>query len=189
MKIERSHKLIIGLCVVALVLLVKLFSIQILDDSYKINASNNSMVYDMIYPTRGVIYDRNGKIIVGNKVAYDIMVTPREVTEFDTLMLAEALDTSVDVIKSKMAEYAKNRKRIGYQSLVMFKQIPVESYMKFTELQYKFPGFKGQSRSVRYYPINAGGNLLGYVSEVDENYIKKHPGEYRSGDYAGKNRH
>ena len=77
MKIERSHKLLIGLVVVAAVLLTRLFTIQILDDSYKIDATNNSMVYDIIYPTRGVIYDRNGEIIVGNKVAYDIMVTPK----------------------------------------------------------------------------------------------------------------
>ena len=62
----------IGLLITAGILLAKLFVIQIIDDKYKINASNNSMVYDIIYPTRGIIYDRNGKIIVGNKVAYDL---------------------------------------------------------------------------------------------------------------------
>ena len=89
MKFERSHRLLIGLIAVAAILLGKLFSIQILQDKYKIDASNNSMVYDIIYPTRGVIYDRKGKIVVGNKVAYDILVTPREVKAFDTLLLAK----------------------------------------------------------------------------------------------------
>ena len=170
----------------ACVLIAKLFAIQILDDKYKINASNNSMVYDIIYPTRGIIYDRNGKIIVGNKVAYDILVTPKEVEHFDTLLLADALNITPEFLRGKMAEYRKNRKRIGYQSMVMLKQIPPETYMKFAEIQYKFKGFKGQVRSIRDYPVNAGGNLLGYVSEVDQSYIKRHPGEYRPGDYAGK---
>ena len=182
----RSRKLLIGLVVVAAIILAKLFYIQIINDKYKINASNNSMVYDIIYPTRGIIYDRNGKIIVGNKVAYDILVTPREVQQFDTLMLASVLEVSPDLIRTKMAEYEKNKRKIGYQSMVMLKQVKPETYMKFAELQYNFPGLKGQARSIRYYPVNAGGNLLGYVSEVDQDYIDKHPGEYRPGDYAGK---
>ena len=186
MGFSRYRKLKIGLCLMACVLIAKLFAIQILDDKYKINASNNSMVYDIIYPTRGIIYDRNGKIIVGNKVAYDILVTPQEVEPFDTLLLADALNITPEFLRGKMAEYRKNRKRIGYQSMVMLKQIPPETYMKFAEIQYKFKGFKGQVRSIRDYPVNAGGNLLGYVSEVDQSYIKRHPGEYRPGDYAGK---
>ena len=186
MGFSRYRKLKIGLCLMACVLIAKLFAIQILDDKYKINASNNSMVYDIIYPTRGIIYDRNGKIIVGNKVAYDILVTPKEVEPFDTLLLADALNITPEFLRGTMAEYRKNRKRIGYQSMVMLKQIPPETYMKFAEIQYKFKGFKGQVRSIRDYPVNAGGNLLGYVSEVDQSYIKRHPGEYRPGDYAGK---
>ena len=182
----RTTRLLIGLGVAAAILIVKLFVIQILNDKYKRDASNNSMVYDVIYPTRGIIYDRNGKIIVGNTVSYDILVTPREVQPFDTLQLADALGVSPDLIREKMAEYRKNRSRIGYQTVVMLKKVPPETYMQFAELQYKFPGFRGQMRSIRSYPFNAGGNLLGYVSEVDADFIKKHPGEYRSGDYAGK---
>ena len=186
MKLERANKLRIGLLIMAGILIAKIFYIQIIDDRYKIDASNNSMVYDIIYPTRGVIYDRNGKIIVGNKVAYDILVTPKEVTEFDTLLLASVLEVEPDFIRSKMDEYRKNRRRIGYQSVIMMKQLSAEKYMKFSEIQYKFPGFRGQVRSIRDYPFNAGGNLLGYVSEVDQSYISRHPGEYRPGDYAGK---
>lgn len=186
MNASRVSKLRIGLLIFAGILLAKLFYIQIIDDRYKINASNNSMVYDIIYPTRGIIYDRNGKIIVGNKVAYDILVTPKEVEPFDTVLLADVLKISPDFIRNKMSEYRKNRRRIGFQSMVMLKQIPSDTYMRFAEVQYKFKGFKGQIRSIRDYPVNAGGNLLGYVSEVDQSYIKKHPGEYRPGDYAGK---
>ena len=185
MTLNRENKLLIGLCVAAGILIVKLFGIQILDDKYKMDADNNSMVYSVIYPTRGIIHDRNGNILVGNKVAYDIVVTPREIQEFDTLGLAKALDVSPDLIREKMAEYKKNRRRIGWQSVVMLKKIPQETYMRFAEVAYRFPGFKGQARSIREYPYNAGGNLLGYVTEVDARYLKKHP-EYVSGDYAGK---
>ena len=186
MVIDRKTKLLAGLLVAAAVLLCRLFYIQIIDSSYKESAENNSMVREVIYPTRGIIYDRNGKIIVGNKVAYDILVTPREVSSFDTLALASVLETDPELIRSKMAYYRKYRTRIGYQSQVLMKQVPQETYIKFAEVQYKFPGFRGQMRSVRDYPVNAGGNLLGYVSEVDADYIKKHPENYRSGDYAGK---
>ena len=142
------------------------------------------MVHSIIYPTRGIIYDRNGRILVGNKITYDLLVTPREVSEFDTLAFCQALDVPVDFVKDKMAEYRKNRRRIGYQTLVMLKQLSPERYMRFAEVAYKFPGFRGQARSSRDYPYDAGGNLLGYVSEVDAGYISRHP-EYKSGDYAG----
>ena len=185
MKLDRENKLLIGLCTMAGILLVKLFSIQIINDSYKQSAENNSKVYTTIYPTRGIIHDRNGKILVGNKVAYDLLVTPSEVKEFDTLGLAEILGVEPQYIIDKMAEFRKNRRRIGYQSVVMMKKLPPDTYMKFAEVSYQYPGFRGQSRSLREYPFNAGGNLLGYVSEVNENFLKNHPDEYKAGDYAG----
>ncbi len=185
MKLNRENRLLIGLCTAAAILVARLFSIQIVEDKYKTDASNNSMVYSLIYPTRGIIHDRNGKILVGNKVSYDLMVTPKEVEEFDTLALASILEVTPDFIREKMDEYRRNRRKIGYQSVVMIKQMDPKTYMRFAELAYKFPGFRGQARSIREYPFNAGGNLLGYVSEVNAQYLKDHPDEYRAGDYAG----
>ena len=185
MKLNRENKLLIGLCTAAAILIAKLFSIQILEDKYKLSAENNTMVYATIYPTRGIIHDRNGNILVGNKVAYDLMVTPKEVEPFDTLALCEVLDITPEFVKEKMEEFRKNKRRIGFQSVVMMKQIPPETFMKFAEVAYKFPGFRGQARSIREYPFNAGGNLLGYVSEVNAKFIENHPGEYKAGDYAG----
>ena len=185
MKLNRENKLLIGLCTAAAILIAKLFSIQIIEDKYKLSAENNTMVYTTIYPTRGIIHDRNENILVGNKVAYDLMVTPKEVEAFDTLALCNVLDITPEFVKEKMDEFYKNRRRIGYQSVVMIKQIPPETYMKFAEISYKFPGFRGQARSIREYPFNAGGNLLGYVSEVNASYIERHPDEYKAGDYAG----
>lgn len=185
MKLDRTNKMLTGLGIVAAILTVKLFIIQVVDDKYKIDASNNSMVYTTIYPTRGIIHDRNGKILVGNKMAYDLLVTPREVEEFDTLTFCKVLGVTKEFVDEKMREYRKNRRKIGFQSVVMLKQLPPETYMKFAEIAYMFPGFRGQARSIREYPFNAGGNLLGYVSEVNQSYINRHPEEYKAGDYAG----
>ena len=185
MEINRKNKLLIGLVAFALLLLGKLFYIQIINDEYKKDASNNSMVYADIYPPRGVIFDRNGEILVGNSVCYDILVTPRDVSEFDTLALAEALDTTAVFLRERMAYYRKYRSRIGYRTVTLLKQVSPEIYMKFAEKQYLFPGFRSQMRSIRAYPFNAGGNLLGYISEVNADDISRDP-EYEAGDYIGR---
>lgn len=181
---KRHIPLLIGLTIAALVLLGKIFSLQVID-RYKEDADRNSTVYETIYPTRGIIYDRNGNILVGNKVAYDILVSPREVQAFDTVALATVLDVTPEFIRGKLKEYRRRRSAIGFQSVTMMRMVPAETYMRFDEVKYRFPGFKGQVRGVRDYPFNAGGNLLGYVSEVNQAYIDRHPDEYRSGDYAG----
>lgn len=186
MKLDKPTKLIIGLVAFALVLLIRLFQIQIIDDKYKEDASNNSMVHVPVYPSRGMIKDRNGKVLVGNKVCYDIMVTPKEIKDFDTLTLCRIFGVSKEWMRDAFDGYKQNRSKIGYQSVALIKQIDQETYMKFAEVAHQFPGFRGQTRTVRQYPFNAGGNLLGYVSEVDADFIAKHPGEYKVGDYAGK---
>lgn len=188
MALQKSSRLLIGLLAFALILVGKLFSIQILDNKYKESANNQTMVYRTVYPSRGIIYDRKGKIIVGNKMTYDIMVTPKDMAgqEFDTLALAGLLQIDPQYIKDKFDYYNKYRTAIGWNEQLFLKHLSPEVFAGFIQAQYKFPAFHGVTRSTREYPINAGGNLLGYCSEVDADYMAKHPGEYRSGDYAGK---
>ena len=183
---NRTKVLSIVLGVVVAILVGRLFQIQILDGSYKRDSSNNSMIYETIYPPRGIIYDRDGRVLVGNKVCYDILVTPREVAEFDTLALADALGVSPEFVRERMDYYRERRKSIGYQTLTFVKQLPVERYMRFAEAAYAFPGFRGQVRSIRDYPFDAGGNLLGYMGEVNAADIKAEPEAYKAGDYIGK---
>ena len=182
---NRSTRLLIGLAAVLLLLAGRLFYVQILNQSYKTDAANNSMQRETIYPPRGVIYDRNGLLLVGNRVCYDILVTPREVQEFDTLALAQALDTTADFIRERMQYYHNYRSRIGWQTLTFLKQVEAPTYLKFAEQEYQFPGFKSQARGVREYPFNAGGNLLGYISEVNAEFLADHP-DYKAGDYYGR---
>lgn len=182
---DRRSALIFMIVIAFLAIAVRLFFVQIVNREYRVTAENNALKYITRYPARGRIIDRNGEIIVGNKLTYDIMVTPIEVGEFDTLELCRIFDMDTATVKGKFREYAATRLKIGYQSLTFKKQVSNEQYNRFIEKAFMFPGFSGMPRTSRTYPFNAGGNLLGYISEVDADYIRKHP-EYKSGDYAGK---
>ncbi len=182
---QRKNVLLFSIIFVFTLIVVRLFYIQIISKYYRINAENNALKYETLYPARGLILDRNGEILVSNKITYDIMVTPVEVTHFDTLEFCSIFDIDTSFVNSKFREYRKYRSRIGFQTLPFIKQVSGEHYNIFIEKQYKFPGFSGTPRTIRTYPIDAGGNLYGYISEVDAAYIKKNPG-YRQGDYAGR---
>ncbi len=182
---RKLNTIRIGLAIAAVLLLARLFYIQIVNSKFKTDALNNSIVYETIYPPRGVIYDRSGEVLVGNQATYDILVTPREISGLDTLALARVLDIDPDFVRERLAYYRSYRTRIGFKTLVFLKHVDEDVYMRFSEVEYRFPGFRGQIRTERMYPFNAGGNLLGYVSEVDADYIRKHP-EYKGGDNVGR---
>lgn len=180
----KSQILIIGVVIVCLVLVTRLFFLQIIDEEYKISAENNAYKYITIYPVRGLILDRNGNILVSNKNSYDIMVTPVDLQPFDTAALCRIFSIKKEFVREKIAEYKKNRRKIGYQSVVFLKQVSEREYGVFLEQSYKFPGFSGVSKSMRDYPYNAGANLFGYTTEVSEEFLEKNP-SYRMGDYVG----
>ncbi len=181
---EKKNILILGVLAVGLILILQLFNLQILNDHYKITAENNAYKYVTRYPVRGLILDRNGNILVGNKNTYDIMVTPIEVKEFDTLDFCSIFGLDTLEVREKFREYRNSRRRIGYQTLTFLKQVSDIQYSIFMEKSYKFPGFSAVSRTARNYPFAAGANLFGYITEVDSDFIKKNP-EYKSGDYTG----
>ncbi|MBP5505526.1 MAG: penicillin-binding protein 2 [Bacteroidales bacterium] len=181
----KRNVIMLVLLVIFLVMAVRLFVIQIVDKRYSETAGNNALKYVTVYPARGRILDRNGNTIVENKITYDIMVSPRLVEPFDTLAICEIFNLEPEFVHERFAQYRDNARKIGYGSMPFLKQVSSEQYNAFAEKEYLFPGFDAVARTARIYPVNAGGNLIGYVSEVDRDYIEKHP-EYRSGDYAGK---
>lgn len=181
----KRNTILLVIFIVFLVIAIRLFSIQIIDKKYSETADNNALKYVTVYPARGRILDRYGNTIVENRITYDIMVTPRQVAPFDTLAICEIFGLEPGFVREKFVQYSANARKIGYGSMPFIKQVSSEQYNAFAEREYLFPGFDAVARTARVYPINAGGNLIGYVSEVDRDYIERNP-SYQSGDYAGK---
>ncbi|MDR2037422.1 MAG: penicillin-binding protein 2 [Bacteroidales bacterium] len=181
------RKYVIGgtIILVALILIIRLFFLQVIDVSYKISADNNSQRLQTQYPARGLILDRNGRQIVNNQAAYDLMVTPRHVKPFDTTELAKILGLTVPELKETFARLKKDRGYSSYRPSLFLKQMSAETYAVLQEHLYKFPGFFVQARTLRNYVLPIAPHLLGYVAEVDSSEIKQ-DGYYKIGDYIGK---
>ncbi|NLB25926.1 MAG: penicillin-binding protein 2 [Bacteroidales bacterium] len=180
---SKRNYIIIGIFVfIGLAFVIKLFSIQILDPVYKVYATNNVLREVVQYPARGLIYDRNDKLLVFNKPANDLMITPREMTDFDTLYLCNLLDVSKDEIIRNI-ERAKDYSY--YKPSVLVKQIPPETYAILQEIIYKYNGFHTQSRTLREYVYPAAAHLLGYIGEVSREELEK-DSYYSMGDYIGQ---
>ena len=166
-----------------LILLGNLFYIQVASDKYFLDANNNALKKQFIYPARGVILDRNNKVLAQNQPTYDLMVIPNEVKRFDTLSLCNIIGiTKAEFDKKFHKAVVQSR----YQASIFQKLLSVETYATLQERMANYKGFFVQKRSIRYYPDSIGGQLLGYIREVNQNEIKKHEGYYRPGDYIGK---
>ncbi|MDR0385448.1 MAG: penicillin-binding protein 2 [Prevotellaceae bacterium] len=175
------RNIIIIIVAASCILLIRLFFLQVVDKSYKITATNNALRYDVEYPARGIIYDRNGNILVENAMAYDIMIVPRELKDVDTAELCSTFHLSADEVKNILKGIGKNR---DYRAFTFLKQVIPERYAMFRERADRFRGFYSVVRTVRKYPRNIGGNVLGYIQEVDTSVINSNP-YYKSGDYIG----
>ena len=168
--------------VVAAIIGARLFYLQLIDDSYLLSANNNVMRKMVIYPARGVILDRNGKVLVQNEPVYDLLVTPREVKDIDTALLCELVGIDKEGFERRMTT-ARNHS--PYRASQFEKQIPSTAYAKLQEHLYKFRGFYVQNRTVRSYPDSIASQFLGYIQEVNDRDIERSNGFYRPGDYIG----
>jgi len=167
---------------VALVISARLFFLQLIDETYLLSANNNVLRKMVIYPARGVILDRNGKVLVQNEPVYDLLVTPREVKDIDTALLCELVGIDKEGFKRRM-EAARSYS--PYKASQFEKQIPATAYAKLQEHLYKFRGFYVQNRTVRSYPDSIAAQFLGYIQEVNDRDIERSKGFYRPGDYIG----
>ena len=167
---------------IALLYISRLFYLQVIDNSYKFSAENIVLRTITQYPARGIIRDRNGKLMVYNDAAYDLMVIPRQAKNIDTVRFCKLANISVEEYKEKIK---KAKKYSWYKPSVFIKQISKEDFGQIAEELYNFPGFYAQSRTLRKYPLPIAGHLLGSISEVNPKEIKK-DAFYHSGDYIGK---
>ncbi|MBZ9621048.1 penicillin-binding protein 2 [Psychroflexus lacisalsi] len=166
----------------AFLFLIRLFYLQIMDDSYDEVSTNISVrkVYD--YPQRGYIYDRNGELMVGNQPAYDVMAVPLEVKEFDTLELASLLKLTPERLKTQLERAWRYSPRLAS---VITPQLTKKEYAYLQERMHKYQGFYIQKRSLRDYDVKHSANILGYIAEVGQGEISE-KSYYQSGDLKGK---
>ncbi len=158
---------------------IRLLYLQVIDNRYKRESASNVMRYEMLYPPRGEVFDRNGQYIVQSKESYDLMAIPIDVEPFDTLKMA----TLIGVSREKLVKEFKKAVRYSRRRpSVIIKQLTKEEKLRLDELNIK--GFYTIYRTIRSYPQKIAGNMLGYVGEVNDRIINNN-NYYRSGDYIG----
>ena len=175
-------QMIIG--IVITIIIGQLVSLQIFSNKYKLAADNNAIFRRIIYPDRGIIYDRKKRALLENSISYDLVVIPNEARGVDTSALCEILKIDKEEYNKRMVEVIIKNTRVKVGVFEPF--LSPELYAQLTENLYRFPGFSLSERSIRNYPYNTAAHVLGYVAEVDVNFLQKHDTDgYEMGDYAG----
>ncbi|GAO29175.1 penicillin-binding protein [Geofilum rubicundum JCM 15548] len=172
---------------VGMIFIIQLFMLQVIDPSYKYFAESNTQRKLTQYPSRGLIYDRNGQLMVSNQPVYDIMIVPRDVVPFDTLEFSRAIGLPLEKVTEILEEVRtnlRNRKISSFKPSVFYKQLPAEQYAVLQEKMYQFKGFFAQRRIVRKYEYPHAAHVLGYVAEANEQKINR-DSYYAPGDYTG----
>lgn len=184
-KVTDKRAIVIAGFVVAVlvVYLVRLFYIQVIDDSYKLSAIVNSQHIETQYPARGLIYDRNEKLLVYNQAAYDLMFIPGQLQTFDTTFLTSVFGVSKETLK-KNIEKGRNYSR--YKPSVLISQITDDKYARFQEQLHNYNGFFMRTRTLRKYNVTHSADVFGYIGEVNQNQVKNDT-NYVIGDYIGIN--
>jgi len=169
-KLEDRKYAIIGIIVVLFVIIwIKLFNLQIVDISLKISSDNNSQRRVVVYPSRGLIYDRNGVLLVSNEAAYDLMLIPKNMEAFDTASMCN--DLGIDIENFRERQQTCEEYSI-YRPSLFYKQITSSQYAVLQEHMYKYPGFFVQNRTLRRYKEGIAAHVLGDVGEVDLETLK-----------------
>ena len=178
---NRKYLVMAMVLIAALILVARLFYIQIVNKTYRVSAANNALRPVTQYPARGLIYDRNGELIVYNQAAYDLLVIPVQTSSFDTARFNQILGITMEDFRSRMKTAVSYSRRAPS---VFMKMISSETYALLQEELYRFPGYYVQARTLRKYTRPVASHMLGYVGEVDNKLIARDR-YYRSGDYIG----
>ena len=186
---ENRKFVVVGIVFAIIIAFIyRLFSLQILNDEYKAHADSNAFLNKTLYPSRGVMYDRNNNLLVSNQPAYDVMVCMRSIKDLDTLAFCQSLGITKEFFDKRMAEVKNRRLNPGYSSYtdqLFLSQLTAEEFAMFQEQLYKFSGFSIQRRTIRQYNYPVGGHLFGDLGEVSKNDIAK-DNYYVRGDFIGK---
>jgi penicillin-binding protein 2 len=185
--IDQSRKNVIRFIFLTVIILItfRLFYLQVIEKKYRLLANEQAIERRIVYPNRGIIYDRNGKVVVNNDALYDLMVTPYQVKNIDTTYFCELLGIDTAEFKQRIAKAIIKNSR--YRASVFAPLLPPDIYGRLEENIYQFPGFDLVERPVRNYPFKAGAHIFGYIGEVDSATIRRSHNFYQAGDLVGKN--
>ena len=182
----EKRRLVIGGFVVAIVLIyiARLVQLQVLDSTYKANADSNAFMEKVLYPSRGLIYDRNDSLVVYNVPEYDLVMIPKDVAQFDTIDFCNTLQISREELETRLQEMKKSRSYSAFTQQVLMNHLTPEDYGRLQEKLYRFPGFFVVQRILRQYNYPVAANVLGDIREVNAKDIEN-DAYYRPGDYTG----
>ena len=182
----EKRKLVIGGFIVAITLIyiIRLIQLQVMDSTYKANADSNAFMEKVIYPSRGLIYDRNDSLVVYNTPEYDLVMIPKDVLPFDTIDLCNTLQISREEFNHRLEEMRKSRSYSAFTQQVFMNHLTPEDYGRLQEKLYRFPGFFVVQRILRQYNYPVAANVLGDIREVNARDIEN-DSYYRPGDYTG----
>ena len=189
-ELENRRFVIGGVAIfIVVIYIIRLFMLQISSDDYKKSADSNAFLKRIDFPSRGVITDRNGKLLVFNQPAYDIMVVMNETQDrLDTLEFCQALNITREEFDHRMATIKDRSRNPGYSRFtqqIFMSQLSDKEFSVFQEKMYRFPGFYVQRRSIRQYQYPYAAHVLGDVAEVSPDDIEADD-YYQPGDYIGK---
>ena len=182
---SRSRIIRLIFLIAFIVIIGQLFYLQVISGKYGAMADENAILRKTIYPPRGLVFDRNKQAILNNTLTYDLMVTPSQAKGIDTAFFCELMGIDTAEFRKRIVNAILKNK--SFRPSVFEASLSQQKYARIQENLWKFQsGFYIQERPIRSYPFDAGANIVGYIGEVDSNYLKKHDGEgYQSGDYAG----
>lgn len=166
------------------IIIIQLFNLQVISNKYQQLAMDNAVFRKVVYPNRGIIYDRKNRAILNNTIMYDLVVTPYEVKRIDTASLCNILEIDTVEFKKRMVEV--RFKNGNFRPSVFEDLLPAQLHARLDENIWKFPGFALVERPVRVYPYKAAAHIMGYVGEADSGIIRRSQGFYRLGDYVGR---
>lgn len=178
---KRSFLLYFLITIAGLLLLGRLFQLQVIRGADQNPVKNAAVKVDYDFPERGYVYDRNGKLLVANQLSYDVMIIPKEVKVLDTIEFCTLLKISKEDF---IRRFEKAQNYAPWLPSVFLKQLAKEDFAFLQEKLHKYKGFYIQKRSIRNYPIASAANILGYISEVNEEDTKKNP-NYQQGELTG----
>lgn len=182
----EKRKYVVGgfIVIIAIIYLIRLFDLQISDSKYKDYADNNAFLRKTVYPSRGLIYDRNDSLVVFNQPAYDVMMIPRDVHDFDTIDFCRTLQISPETFRARLDAMKASPNYSSYTPQTLITHLSAQDYGRLQEKLYRYPGFFIQKRILRQYNYHTAGNILGNIREVSQNDIERDP-YYERGDYCG----